>query len=150
MPLVVPQWGREKSSKEVFQQHKLIFKMPASHGFDSKHMLLCSPGCVVVTCLTFLKMPQYAHLYFFFFFLKERLVLFFPFKSALISTLHTTRHAVSKFVEFVSCAYGCLSAHTRLYPSTAGSSRSFSHANFDSGLSVFRAAAALAGSQVFT
>lgn len=98
-PLVVPQWGREKSSKEVFQQHKLIFKMPASHGFDSKHMLLCSPGCVVVTCLTFLKMPQYAHLYFFFFFLKGRtmrLVLFFsPFKSALISTLHTTRHAVS-------------------------------------------------------
>lgn len=75
---------------------------------------------------------------------------FFPFKSALISTLHTTRHAVSKFVEFVSCAYGCLSAHTHLYPSTAGSSRSFSHANFDSGLSVFRAAAALAGSQVFT
>lgn len=70
-----------------------------------------------------------------------RLVLFFSFKSALISTLHTTRHAVSKFVEFVSCAYGCLSAHTRLYPSTA---------NFDSGLSVFRAAAALAGSQVFT
>lgn len=150
---MVPQWGREKSSKEVFQQHKLIFKMPASHGFDSKHTLLCSRGCVVVTCLTFLKMPQYAHLYFFFFFLKGRtmrLVLFFPFKSALISTLHTTRHAVSKFVEFVSCAYGCLSAHTRLYPSTAGSSRSFSHANFDSGLSVFRAAAALAGSQVFT
>lgn len=148
---MVPQWGREKSSKEVFQQHKLIFKMPASHGFDSKHTLLCSRGCVVVTCLTFLKMPQYAHLYFFF--LKGRtmrLVLFFSFKSALISTLHTTRHAVSKFVEFVSCAYGCLSAHTRLYPSTAGSSRSFSHANFDSGLSVFRAAAALAGSQVFT
>lgn len=65
---MVPQWGREKSSKEVFQQHKLIFKMPASHGFDSKHTLLCSQGCVVVTCLTFLKMPQYAHLYFFFLF----------------------------------------------------------------------------------
>lgn len=80
----------------------------------------------------------------------ETSAFFFSFKSALISTLHTTRHAVSKFVEFVSCAYGCLSAHTRLYPSTAGSSRSFSHANFDSGLSVFRAAAALAGSQVFT
>lgn len=130
--------------------------MPASHGFDSKHTLLCSQGCVVGTCLTFLKMPQYAHLYFFFFFLFKgthyETNAFLSFKSALVSTLHTTRHAASKFVEFVSCAYGCLSAHTRLYPSAAGSSRSFSHAqaNFDSGLSVFRAAAALAGSQGFT